>query len=425
MEKPGSPHDQWGGGDVNTVKKYLKQTLKKAPERLINFMANKMSQEIQTKKIPGAKYEITLAEFPVFLLTKQGYGKIEAIEYKDKIKGKDGEIVNREWRVYPNKKFGLGTESTFQTFFELFQIWKENGFESQFIHFGSIYSLLKRQGKSDGINNYRRMVRDLNCLVGMTIEAKNAFWDNDVRAYVDMTFHLFDQLELSKERPGGSANKPFCSIKASDILYATVCKNSLLITNFDRKFFHGLSPLEQRLALYLSKIFISQSVHRREIMQFAAQLPIYAQQKHHVKLQIKRGCSGLLEKGFTPLRSFGFEKGADGNMDYIVFRSSRSELKPTSHDIKKFPLEQASLEFKTDKQPEEIDYLVDQIMEFCQDKQSLNFYTKVARKVPRNTIFRALSEVRDAENRGETKKSLGAHFTWLIKKYAKEQGVNL
>jgi hypothetical protein len=380
-----------------------------------------MNPEDNHKKRPGAKYELTLAEFPVFLLSKQEHKEIETIEYQDQIAGKDGEIVNREWRVYPNKKFGLGTESTFETFFELFQIWKENNFNSQFIPFGSIYNLLRRQGKGTGVKEYNRIIRDLNCLVGITIEAKNAFWDNEVRAYVDMTFHLFDQLELSKERAIGSANKPFCSIKASDILYATVCKNSLLITDFDRKFFQGLTPLEQRLALYLSKIFISQTIHKREIHEFASQLPIYTQHKHHIKLQLKRGSSGLLDKGFQLLKSFGFEKGADGRTEYIVFRGSR--VAPPK--LRKLSPKQPKLEFISDKTPDQIDYLVNQIMEFCRDRQSLNFYKKVAQIVSRNTIFRALSEVRDAENRNETKKSRGAHFTWLIKKYAKEQGVNL
>jgi hypothetical protein len=64
-------------------------------------------------------------------------------------------------------------------------------------------------------------------------------------------------------------------------------------------------------------------------------------------------------------------------------------------------------------------------MGFCQDQQSLNFYKKVARLVPRNTIFRALSEAKVSDDMNETKKSKAAHFTYLIKTYAKEQGLAL
>lgn len=380
-----------------------------------------MIPDEQPKKRPGAKYELTLAEFPVFLLSKQEHKDIEAIEYQDQITGKEGEVVERKWTVYPNKKFGLGTESTFETFFELFQIWKENNFNSQKIQFGSIYSLLKRQGKGTGVKEYNRIVRDLNCLVGITIEAKNAFWDNEARAYIDMTFHLFDRLELYKETPSGSAKRPFCSIKASDILFATICKNSLLIADFDGKFFHSLTPLEQRLSLYLSKIFKSQKVNRREVAEFARQLPIFRQHTKHVKQQLKIGCNGLIEKGFTQLKSFGFEKSQDGSKEYIVFRGRR-ESPPAPRKLTPNPPKSKPL---ADKPQEEIDYLVKQIMGFCKDQQSLNFYKKVARIVPRNTIFRALSEAKDAENRNETKRSRGAHFTWLVKKYAEEQGVRM
>ena len=364
---------------------------------------------------------MTLAEFPVFLLSKKGNKDIEAIEYEDTITGKEGERVKREWKVYPHSKFGLGTESTFETLFELFQVWKENKFLDQYIQFGSIYNLLKRKGKGTGVKEYKRIVRDLNCLVGITIEAKNAFWDNEVRAYVDMTFHLFDRLELFKESATGPATLPFSRIKASDILYGSILKNSLLITNFDSKFFRSLTPFEQRLALYLSKIFRSQTVHKREIFEFARQLPIYAKQTQHVRQQLKRGCTGLMEKGFEPLKSFAFERGADGNTEYIVFRGSR--VAPAT--LKNLTPKQPRLKPKSDKPEDEIEYLVEQIMGFCQDQQSLNFYKKVARLVPRNTIFKALSEAKASEDMNETKRSKAAHFTYLIKNYAKEQGITI
>ena len=132
-------------------------------------------EQTKTPKISKSKYELTLAEFPVFLLSKKGHKDIEAIEYADTITGKEGERVKREWKVYPHSKFGLGTESTFETIFELFQVWKEQRFNSQYIQFGSIYNLLKRKDKGTGVKEYKRIVKDLNCLVGITIEAKNTF----------------------------------------------------------------------------------------------------------------------------------------------------------------------------------------------------------------------------------------------------------
>ena len=72
--------------------------------------------------------------------------KISSIKYEDIIKGKDGENITRTWIVSPDGEHGLGTASTLKTFYDLFQIWKEQKFSSQFIYFGSIHKLLKKRG---------------------------------------------------------------------------------------------------------------------------------------------------------------------------------------------------------------------------------------------------------------------------------------
>ena len=93
------------------------------------------------------------------------------------------------------------------------------------------------------------------------------------RAYVDMTFHLFDRLELFKESANGPATLPFSRIKASDILYGSILKNSLLITDFDvSKFFRSLTPFSSAWRSPF-KNFKSQTVHKREVFEFARQCP--------------------------------------------------------------------------------------------------------------------------------------------------------
>jgi DNA-binding MarR family transcriptional regulator len=78
-----------------------------------------------------------------------------------------------------------------------------------------------------------------------------------------------------------------------------------------------------------------------------------------------------------------------------------------------------------DKQQYQINGLVEQILDICQDKKSTKFYIKVASIMPDQTIYRALSEVKDTALTGEVKKSKGAIFTYLIKRYAQEQGIAL
>jgi len=234
---------------------------------------------------------------------------------------------------------------------------------------------------------------------------------------------------LYKEDPDGRKILDIGYIKAGDYLfYNSILKSSLLSLPFDRKFFHRLTPVEQRLALYLSKVFRSQTVNKRELLEFGRQLPLETKEVKYIKRQLKLNCEGLIEKGFSLLAGYSFKKGAD-RKSYVLFKRkgvpSEPKLPSTASANKHSSPKQPKLEFISDKSHDVIEYLVNQIMEFCKDSQSLNYYKIIARLVPRNTIFRALSEVRDAENRGETKKTKGAHFTWLIKKYAKEQGIKL
>lgn len=69
--------------------------------------------------------------------------------------------------------------------------------------------------------------------------------------------------------------------------------------------------------------------------------------------------------------------------------------------------------------------LVLQMLDILGDSHSKNFYRKVAKKCPPQMIFTALSEVKDNAHRGKIKKSKGAFFTDLIKRYAQRQGIKL
>lgn len=59
--------------------------------------------------------------------------------------------------------------------------------------------------------------------------------------------------------------------------------------------------------------------------------------------------------------------------------------------------------------------LLGQIMVTCRDLNSMNFYRKVVREVPRFKILNALSQVKEAQALGRVKKNAGAMFTDLLK----------
>jgi hypothetical protein len=244
--------------------------------------------------------------------------------------------------------------------------------------------------KAIGNSQYKQIVKDLEILVGITVKAKNAFWDNELKAYVDTTFHIFESVHHYKESPIGQARLNFAYIKASDYFFNnSILKNSLLSLPFDGRFFHSLTPVEQRLALYPSKVFRSQAINKRGLIEFSSQIPLEVKEPKLIKQRLKIACSGLMEKGFPLLAGFDFEKSSDDRTTIVIFRRNGQTSKPkqVSHEKKQKRLFPAAVNGACEQE-----YLTESIMEFCGDQKSLNFYKKVARLVPRSTIFRALQE---------------------------------
>ena len=70
------------------------------------------------------------------------------------------------------------------------------------------------------------------------------------------------------------------------------------------------------------------------------------------------------------------------------------------------------------KHPAQITYLVKEMLAICKDEHSTRFYTKVARILPDERIFRFLAEIRQ----DPSIRNRGAVFTAKVKRYLQEQG---
>ena len=83
--------------------------------------------------------------------------------------------------------------------------------------------------------------------------------------------------------------------------------------------------------------------------------------------------------------------------------------------VRRIPVDKSTLEKR--------EYLANRILETCRDKQSLAFYRKVVRILPERAIHEALSQVKEAAQLGRIRERPGAMFTDLIKRKAKELGI--
>ena len=67
---------------------------------------------------------------------------------------------------------------------------------------------------------------------------------------------------------------PFGFVELSETFAKIAQERGFFVTGFGNEFFHRLRPVEQRLALYLSKMFVSQELHRRREADLYNALPI-------------------------------------------------------------------------------------------------------------------------------------------------------
>jgi len=362
-------------------------------------------------------FELSLAEFPLVPLN-QKVEDLDSIEYTDTIIV-DGKQIPRTWKVIPAKTHGFGGSTALDTLYELFQIWKEDDFQDRKINFGSIYKLLKRkQLKSVNLRTYNRIIRDLKALASLQLDIKNAYWDNEKKMYVDVIgLKLFKYAALYKDYPEAQPNLFDSYMVVDDLLWnAATKKSSFFPLSIDSTFFHKLKPLEQRLAIYLEKMLQWQKVHQREVEKLCEQLPITAKSYRDRKKILRRALNGLMDKGYERLRKYEFKKSADGKTDIIVFKShKRKAVKPSISDS----------DFELT-----VRATVNEILTYLQDHHSRHFYNRTVRRVIEHygdvqLIYRVLAETREACQDATIKKSKAAFFTFTLRRYTSEDGLEI
>jgi hypothetical protein len=367
-----------------------------------------------------SKYEMSLAEFPLAFLSTRAPKDTRALIYEDEIAGKNGRKVKRRWEITPHASLGFPTSSTQSTFFELFQLWAEQQFASRHIYFGSIYELIKRKGlKRDDGESYQRIRDDLERLIGITVKATNAFWDNKAKAYVTRVFHLFESVDFFYADPDNpeQSTLPLAKITASPTLWQSVASNAIIaLQNVPRGAFHGYTPTEQRLALYLAKMLHNKPEHRRNADTLTSQIPITAKLYKKRKQLLSRACDGLIAKAFPYLTSYRYEGNKRGSGENIIFtRKMKQVARPTAAKAK---------EDMSDEEAKR-NLLVSDILGVTGDAHSKSFYTLVAKKVREQTVYRAIAATRQAYLQGEIKTTRARYFTGIIKQLASEEGVSL
>ncbi|MCC6763348.1 MAG: hypothetical protein IT293_01685 [Deltaproteobacteria bacterium] len=359
------------------------------------------------------RYDFDLAEFPLFRYSKndRNTASREPLVYADTITGRDGARIERHWEVYPGP-FGFGGQTTQQVLYELLQLYIEQGCRGTQIQFGTPRALLLRtwpEARNPSTKDYARLRRDLDILRGYDFHCRNAFWDRKRQAYVDMHWRLFGDVCYFKPRPNNSWQEelPFGFIEVSRVLQQIARTRGFFSLGFNSDLFHSLKPLEQRLALYLSKKFVSQARHQRYVADLARALPIEAARPDNLRATIARAADGLLTRGVPTLRAYSFEKSARTGEWLVVFER---RTKPTqSYRLPRH----AALSLDP-----EVALLVQEITARVGSRDDVLWWTKCAEALGADLVQQGLSQLRDAEEGGVRVRSRGALLTKIFKDLA-------
>lgn len=307
---------------LQSIADILQQTL--FPEERAAPTAEPQSHKapIDQPSGPTGRYDFDLAEFPFFHFDRNPDTPLrEPIIYTDTITAKDGQAVQRQWKVYPSAAYGFGGPTTQLVLYDLLQLYIEQGCKGNQIQFGTLYNLLQRRGiRTPSTRDYQRLRRDIEILCSCRFHCKNAFWDRERQSYVDMNWQLFNSVFYFKATPEGlQSEMPFGFIEVSSVLQQIARTRGFFTLGFPAPFFFKLKPLEQRLSIYLAKKFMSQSLHQRFVDDLSKALPIDAKRPDNVRAILRNAAAGLIDKQVPFLAGFELRKSTREGKWVAVF----------------------------------------------------------------------------------------------------------
>lgn len=276
------------------------------------------------------KDEMNLAEFPFGILKRQGDSD-DTYVYEGTITTKDGQRHQQRWEVHGLGSLGLPSEYDERVLIALMAITASHNFQNRKVPF-SVYQILQIMGVGTGKRDYQSVERALKRLIGVTIFAEGAFWDQGDRQWVSKTtsgFHILEKFwlayqeknEMVREQEGVHAY-----IIWSNDLWKSI-KNGYIKT-LDLNFYFSLdTPMSRRLYRFLDKRMYYRDQYQIDVYDLSGRLGM-SRYPYASKIVEK------LRPALEELKSRGFLKRYEtvkkGKFTRLFFERTASLAEPES-----------------------------------------------------------------------------------------------
>ena len=217
--------------------------------------AGRQKRVIRTDSLRLGKDEMNLIEHPFAVLwQKEPNDNIMTLEW-DARHPKTGKAVPASWSVAGHADFGLPTPTDERVYLVLLELTREANFEAPTVRF-SRYDICKRLGWQPSPKSYVMIQSAFDRLKGVTITAKNAFWNPKSHSFRNTGFNIIDYYDINAEPPGRKSKDqielPLSWFKWSDVMFDSF--QSGYIRTLDLDFALGLKgDIALRLYRYLDK----------------------------------------------------------------------------------------------------------------------------------------------------------------------------
>lgn len=352
-------------------------------------------------------FDFDLAEFPLFRYDAHSRSlyRFEPLGYEDEVASPAGGRIARSWLAVPGPA-GVGGPSAQALLVDLIQLYAAQGGGAAGIRYGSMRSLLLRRGRRHpSARDFARLRRDLEILRGYEFRCRRSFWDGESRSYVDRTWRLFPADAHFDAARGGEGG---CVLPVSAELAEIAVSRGFYPLAVDRDAFGRLTPLEQRLALYLGRKFRFQSLHRRRVDDLLRALPLHARRPRDARASLAR-ISGRLASGlFPPLGSFRLDRSRSGR-----WLAEYARAQPGAPGGEVMHVEQALAAEGLRR-----------IAEAIGSTKDAAWWGRCIERLGAGAVDRALGELREACRSGQVR-NRGALLTTIFKDIAAERGIPL